>query len=270
MRRRLRLAALAEMEKSGVVRAGSRAALGRIGMGVAVRQGAPLPDLSTPDAFRKALLDAHSIVYADPAKGASSGIYFARLLERMGISDAVNRKATRLPGGYVAEPVAKGGTELGVHTVSEILPVKGVTLAGPLPSALQHYTSYAAATPTTAADAASALAFIKFITRPAAGAVWKKAGVEPAAARTEPRDSGAAEREPLERFEEAPIERGDSAPQRGERAAGIAGDMKQGGDLARIPRNRGHHRPERRPPLGIESDEGCRRQAAFRRIAYRA
>jgi molybdate transport system substrate-binding protein len=153
--------------------------LAKVGIGVAVREGAPVPDISTPEAFRAALLAAHSIVYADPAKGASSGIQFQRILAQLGIADAVKPKANLQPGGYVVEVVARGEAELGVHNISEILPVKGVALVGPLPRPLQSYTTYVAGVPVGNAAPGPALAFVKFLAAPAAAARWKEAGFEP-------------------------------------------------------------------------------------------
>jgi len=152
--------------------------LAKVGIGVAVRDGAPKPDISTPEAFRTALLAAHSVVYADPAKGASSGIQFQRILAQLGIADAVKAKANLQPGGYVVEVVARGEVELGVHNISEILPVKGVVLVGPLPPPLQSYTTYVAAVPVSDAAPGPALAFVKFLAAPTAAQHWKAAGFE--------------------------------------------------------------------------------------------
>lgn len=152
--------------------------LAKVGIGVAVREGAPKPDISTPDAFKAALLKARSIVYADPAKGASSGIQFTRILNLLGVAEQIKPKAVLQPGGYVVEVVAKGEAELGVHNISEILPVKGVVLVGPLPPALQSYTTYAAGVPAANAAPGPALAFVKFLASPAAAPAWKKAGFE--------------------------------------------------------------------------------------------
>jgi molybdate transport system substrate-binding protein len=147
---------------------GSRVDIARTGIGVAVREGAPKPDIATPDAFKQALLSAKSIAYVDPASGATSGIYFASLLQRLGIADAVKSKTVlRQGGGYVAEIVARGEAELAVHQISEIIPVKGATLVGPLPRELQKVTVYSAALPTRAATTEPAKAFVEFMTRPA-------------------------------------------------------------------------------------------------------
>jgi molybdate transport system substrate-binding protein len=171
--------ALEAQERAGKIVPGSRAELGRVGIGVAVREGVPRPDIATAESFKRALLAARSLVYADPAKGASSGIYFAELLGRLGIADAVKEKTTLLPGGYVVELVAKGGAEIGVHQISEILPVKGVTLVGPLPPELQKYTVYAAGVTTDAAAPDRATALIKRLTGPAGRATFTRAGFEP-------------------------------------------------------------------------------------------
>ena len=102
-------------------------------MGVGVREGAPRPDISTPEAFKQTLLAAKSLVYVDPAQGATSGIHFASVLDRLGIAEAVRGKTQLVPGGYPAEKVASGEAELVVHQISEIVPVKGVVLMGRCP-----------------------------------------------------------------------------------------------------------------------------------------
>jgi molybdate transport system substrate-binding protein len=169
------------LAKDGKVVPGSRADLAKVGIGVVVKAGAPLPDITTVEAFKQALLAAKSVAYIDPAAGGSSGIYVARLLERLGIAREVNAKAKLVHGGAVADDVADGTAELGVHQISEILPVPGVTLVGPLPEAIQNYTVYAAGVGTGAADAAAAQAFVKFLTGPHALPIIKAKGMQPAA-----------------------------------------------------------------------------------------
>jgi molybdate transport system substrate-binding protein len=135
------------------------AEVGRVGMGVAVKEGAPLPDIATTEAFKKTLLAAKSIVYIDPTRG-TSGKHFASVLEKLGIAAEMKPKSKTMEGGFVAEAVAKGEAELAVHQITEILPVKGIKLVGPLPPELQKITVYQAAATTKARDAAAAEAFL--------------------------------------------------------------------------------------------------------------
>src|SRR5438445_309103 len=133
------------LAKSNHVVAGTRADIAKTAIGVAVRAGAPQPDISTVDAFKRALLEARSIVYNDPAIGATSGIHFAAVLERLGIAEAVKPKTVLWKGGYAAEALLNGQAELCVHQISEILPVKGGVLVGPLPAEVSEVTVYAGA-----------------------------------------------------------------------------------------------------------------------------
>jgi molybdate transport system substrate-binding protein len=157
---------------------GSRVDLARTGIGVAVRDGAPKPDIATAEALKQTLLSAKSVAYVDPASGATSGIYFATVLQRLGIADAVKDKAILKPGGFVAELVARGEAEVAVHQISEILPVKGVTLVGPLPRELQKVTVYSAALPARGTMAEPAKAFVEFMARPAFKAKLAAAGLD--------------------------------------------------------------------------------------------
>ena len=131
------------LAKSNHVVADTRHDLARTAVGVAVRDGAPKPDISTVDAFKRAVLEAKSIVYLDPATGATSGIHVASVLQRLGLTDAIKDKVVLWKGGYAAEAVASGRADLCLHQISEILPVKGVTLVGPLPAELNKVTVYA-------------------------------------------------------------------------------------------------------------------------------
>jgi molybdate transport system substrate-binding protein len=172
--------AIKELAGKGKFAAGSAHNLARVGVGVVVKEGTPKPDISTVDAFKKALLAAKSVAYIDPAAGGSSGIYVAGLLDKLGIATEVNAKAKLIHGGAVADHIAKGEAELGIHQISEILPVKGVVLVGPLPADIQNYTTYAAAVGAQAKQAEAATAFIKAISGPAAAEVLKSKGMEPA------------------------------------------------------------------------------------------
>jgi molybdate transport system substrate-binding protein len=168
--------------KDGKVVAGSRADLARTGIGVVVKAGTPLPDIGSVDAFKRTLLAAKSVAYIDPAAGGSSGIYVGKLVERLGIAAAINAKAKLIHGGAVADHIADGQAEIGVHQISEILPVKGVVLVGPLPAEIQNFTVYAAGVATAAKDGAkeSANALVKFLAGPHAVPIIKAKGMEPA------------------------------------------------------------------------------------------
>jgi len=172
--------AVDDLAKEGKFAAGSRANLARVGVGVVVKDGTPKPDISSLAAFKQALLAAKSVAYIDPAAGGSSGIYVASLLDKLGVAADVKPKAKLIPGGAVAEHVAKGEAELGIHQISEILPVKGVTLVGPLPAEIQNYTVYAAGIGAHAKESDAAKALLKTLTSPAAAEVLKSKGMEPA------------------------------------------------------------------------------------------
>jgi len=158
--------ALDQMTRQGVVREGTWVEVGRTGIGVGVRDGAAKPDIGTPAALKQALLSAKSLTYVDPGQGATSGIHFAGVLQQLGIADAVKSKTTLVPGGYPAELVAKGEVEMVVHQISEIVPVKGVTLVGPLPKELQKVTVYSAGVAVASASKPAAAAFVAFLARP--------------------------------------------------------------------------------------------------------
>ena len=169
-----------ELTTSGKVVAGSKAPLASVGIGVMVKAGAPKPDVSTVEAFKKALLDAKSVAYIDPASGGSSGVYLVKLFEKMGIADQIKPKAKLKKGGYVADLIVSGEAELGVHQISEIVPVKEVVLIGPLPKEIQNTTTYAAGLGAHAKDKDAAAAFIKYLSGPDAAAVLKSKGMDKA------------------------------------------------------------------------------------------
>ena len=178
----LTLDAIDRLIKDGKVVAGSRADLARTGVGVVVRAGAPLPDISSVDAFKRTLMAAKSVAYIDPAAGGSSGIYVGKLLERLGIAKDVNAKAKLIHGGAVADHIADGEAEIGIHQISEILEVKGAVLVGPLPADIQNFTVYSAGVGTAAKDGAqdAASALVKFLAGSHAGPIIKAKGMEPA------------------------------------------------------------------------------------------
>ena len=143
-----------------------------------VREGAPKPDVSTVDAFKKALLDAKSVSYIDPASGGSSGIYVGKLLQRLGIAEQVKPKEKLKHGGYVADVISSGQAELGIHQISEIVPAPGVTLVGPLPKEIQNYTDYAAGIGPDTKYPEAARALVAVFTGPSAQALYKAKGMD--------------------------------------------------------------------------------------------
>jgi molybdate transport system substrate-binding protein len=179
-------AAVDDLAKDGKVVAGSRSDLAKVGVGIVVKDGAARPDISSVDAFKRALIAAKSVAYIDPASGGSSGIFVDRLLDKLGIAGDVKPKAKLIPGGAVADHIADGEAEIGVHQISEILPVKGVTLVGPLPTEIQNYTVYAAGLGAQSKESDAAKALIKVLSGPDAAAVFKSKGMEAAGTR----DSG--------------------------------------------------------------------------------
>jgi molybdate transport system substrate-binding protein len=173
-------AAVDDLAKDGKVVAGSRSDLAKVGVGIVVKDGAARPDISSVEAFKRALIAAKSVAYIDPASGGSSGIFVDRLLDKLGIAGDVKPKAKLIPGGAVADHIADGEAEIGVHQISEILPVKGVTLVGPLPAEIQNYTVYAAGLGAQSKESDAAKALIKVLSGPDAAKVFQSKGMEAA------------------------------------------------------------------------------------------
>ena len=161
----------------GKVVAGSRVDLARSGIGVAVRKGAKRPDIGSPEALRRALIAAKSVAHS---KTGMSGIYFPTVLERLGITAAMKAKIViPEPGTPVGEVVARGDAELGVQQISELLPVAGVEIVGPLPDALQKITIFSAGVLTAAKESNAAAALLKFVAAESPR-LLKQKGLEPA------------------------------------------------------------------------------------------
>src|SRR5437660_4577706 len=171
--------AIEDLVKKGKIAAGSRVNLARVGVGVVVKAGAAAPDISTVEAFKRALLAAKSVAYIDPQAGGTSGIYVAGLLDKLGIGAQIKPKAVLIHGGAVAEHIAKGEAEIGIHQITEILPVKGITLVGPLPKEIQNYTTYSAGVGASAKAADAAKALVTFMSNAKAAAVIKSKGMDP-------------------------------------------------------------------------------------------
>jgi molybdate transport system substrate-binding protein len=170
-------AAIEEFAKAGKLTA-ERASVGRVGLGVAVRPGAPGPDISSAAALRQSVLEAESIVF----NRASTGLYFEGLLKKMGVYDQVEKKTTRYDdGASVMEHVLKGkGREIGFGAITEILLHRGhgLRLVGPLPAEVQNYTSYTASVMSAAPAAGAAKDFIRYLGTPEAKAAFVAAGIE--------------------------------------------------------------------------------------------
>ena len=159
--------------------AGGPVDLARVGIGVAVKAGAPRPDVGSVEAFKRMLLDARSVAYIDPRAGGSSGVYLAGLFERLGVAGEVEGKAVLVPGGLVAERVTKGDAQVAIHQISELLAVSGAELVGPLPAAIQNYTTYAGGVGAAARDPAAARALLAAFSGPAAAAALRDKGMLP-------------------------------------------------------------------------------------------
>jgi molybdate transport system substrate-binding protein len=170
-------AALDYLMKKGKVVDGARAELARVGVGVMVKEGTPKPDVSSVEAFKKAVLDAKTVAYIDPASGGSSGIYVDRLLQKLGIAEQVKPKVRLKKGGHVSDYVLSGEAELGIHQISEIVTVKGLTLVGPLPAEIQNYTTYAGGLGVAARDAEAAKVLVRFLAGGATAPVLKSRGM---------------------------------------------------------------------------------------------
>lgn len=164
-----------EWIRHGRIVAATRTDIARSGIGVEVKAGAHRPDISSVDAFTRALLNAKSIAYLR----VGSGIYLESLLERLGIADSIKWKVTRPESDIVSELVAKGDIELGMTVITQILTTPGVDLVGPLPPEIQSYVTFTAgvSSHSTSPDAAGQL--IRFLTGPRAIAVIKAQGMEP-------------------------------------------------------------------------------------------
>ena len=166
-----------ELIKLGKVVPGSRVDLAKSGIGIAVHTGAPQPDISSSDAVKRALLAAKSIGYS----GGASGVYITELFQRMGIADQLKPKLRQAPAGVpVGELIARGEVEIGLHQMSELLPVAGIDLLGPLPVDIQQFTVFSAGVSTAAKASDAAKELVKFLTAPGTAPLIRKKGMEPA------------------------------------------------------------------------------------------
>ena len=169
--------ALEPLVEQRLIRAGSRIDLVRSGIGVAVRAGAPTPAIDTVDAFKRTLLDARSIAFSTSA----SGVYVTGLFARLGIADAIRTRLKQIQGEPVGAVVARGEAEIGFQQLSELLPVPGIRIVGPLPAQLQTHAIFSAAIPAHAQQPEAALTLIAYLTSSAAAPTIRKSGLEPIA-----------------------------------------------------------------------------------------
>ena len=168
--------ALDDLVKQGKLTAGSGVQLARSGIGVAVRAGAPKPDIATPEALKAALLAATSVAYSDSA----SGVYIStEMFQRLGIAEAMAGKARMIPATPVGEVVARGEAELGFQQLSELKPIAGIDIVGPLPPPLQKLTVFSAGIVAGSKEPAAAKALIAFLASPAAAQAIRDSGMEP-------------------------------------------------------------------------------------------
>jgi len=169
-------AGVEELLQLGILDGGTVVDLGRSVVGLAVEAGAPKPDIGTPDALKATLLAARSIAYS---RFGASGVYFAALIERLGIADAVNAKATIIPSGLTAALVPRGEAEMAVQQLSELMAVPGVDIVGPLPASLQTPTVFAAAAFRASARPELASSLLQALASAEAAAAYEAAGLEP-------------------------------------------------------------------------------------------
>jgi molybdate transport system substrate-binding protein len=165
-------AALDDLIKQGRLVAATRTVVARSGLGVAIRRGAPKPDIATVDGFKRTLLDARHIAYGEQGL---TGVYLKGLFQRLGIAEALKPK---IKDARAAEAAAAGDADIGITQASEILPVAGAELAGPLPPEIQNYSVLVAGVGSGATQADAASVLLKFLTGPDAARVVKANGLE--------------------------------------------------------------------------------------------
>jgi molybdate transport system substrate-binding protein len=167
-----------ELRQQGKVVADTRVDVAKLGVGAFVGKGAPKQDISSVEAFKRALMDAKAIAYLDPTSGAPSGIYMATLIERLGIAAQMTPKTRLLTGKSLFDAVVNGDADIGFIQITELLAEPRVELLGPLPLAIQDYTNYSAGVLTASQHRALGAELISFITTPSAKVVMKARGFE--------------------------------------------------------------------------------------------
>jgi molybdate transport system substrate-binding protein len=174
------VAAIERLEKHGALLAGSRN-IATTRVGVAIRERAPAPDITTPAAFKQTLINARRIAFSDAAVGGSAGVHLARLFGELGLGDLIKQKGMpQQNGGEVAARVADGAADIGMTLMAEIVPVPGVRILGPLPPPYGNATTYCAAVMSVSRSADAASAFIAALANPQTRTAWREAGFEAA------------------------------------------------------------------------------------------
>jgi molybdate transport system substrate-binding protein len=172
-------ASIDSLTKDGKIAGG--ATLGSSIFAFGVKQGAPKPDISSVDALKKTLLSAHAIGYTDPAAGGASGVYFSKMIEKLGIADAIKAKSKfPPPAGFVGTLLTSGQVDLAFQSKPELTTTEGVDVVGPPPGDLGHSNTFAVGVGVKSPNTAAGMAFVKFLTTPDAQAVFKSKGFDPA------------------------------------------------------------------------------------------
>jgi molybdate transport system substrate-binding protein len=172
-------AGLARVSRAGKLISLSEAKLARVGVGVGVKTGAAIPDITSVSAFRATMLNARAVAYVDPASGGSSGVYVAKLFQTLGIAEAMAPKTVLVNGGLAAEALLDRRADIALQQTSEILAVPGVTLVGPLPAEIQNETIYFGAIAAGSYHRDAAKAFLTLISGPAAAPLLAARGMLP-------------------------------------------------------------------------------------------
>src|SRR3712207_2866347 len=172
----LTAAAVDGLTRDGTLTPGGRVDLARSVVGVAVRAGAPKPDIGSAAAFTRALLDARTLAYS---RAGASGIFFAELIRRLGIADQVNAKATVIPSGLTGELAARGEAEIAIQQVSELMEVPGIDIVGPLPAELGGATVFSGAPFAASSRPGAGSALLAFLSSPGAAPIYGRKGLEP-------------------------------------------------------------------------------------------
>ena len=165
------------LASGGAIDSASVSAIAKVGIGVAVKAGAPLPRIDTVDEFRRSMLAARAVAHSDPATGGTTGVYLVGVFQRLGIADAMRAKAVLVSGTFAAEKILTGEADLALQPISELLPVKGTVVVGPLPESLQLWTTYSGAISARAAHRQAANDFLAALKSPEMATLLRDKGM---------------------------------------------------------------------------------------------